>query len=401
MNILFMTMLILEDIKIHNIYSDLMQEFIENGHHPYIFTPRERKMGEKTELLKFEKYSLLKVQIGNINNVSFIEKGISTVTLSGNFYRAIRKYFGNIKFDLILYSTPPITLAKPIEKLKKYFGCKTYLMLKDIFPQNAVDLGMFSKTSLVYKYFRRVEKNLYAISDRIGCMSPANVDYILKHNPEIDPGIVELCPNSIKVMDMRIGQAEREAIRKKYKLPLDKKVFIYGGNLGKPQGIPFLIECLNSQLNNLDTYFLIVGEGTEFGKLKAFFKQKQPKNMKLMRRLPKEEYDCIVAACDVGMIFLDYQFTIPNFPSRLLSYMQAGVPVLACTDRNTDIGQIIIEGALGWWCESNDKEKFVNIIKQICNTSLDKYREHILKYTKKYYDIKVSYRAIESLWSDY
>ncbi len=74
MNILFMTMLVLEDIKIHNIYSDLMQEFIENGHHPYIVTPRERKMGEKTELLEFEKYSLLKVQIGNINNVSFIEK---------------------------------------------------------------------------------------------------------------------------------------------------------------------------------------------------------------------------------------------------------------------------------------------------------------------------------------
>ncbi len=400
MNILFMTMLVLEDIKIHNIYSDLMQEFIENGHHPYIVTPRERKMGEKTELLEFEKYSLLKVQIGNINNVSFIEKGISTVTLSENFYRAIRKYLGNIKFDLILYSTPPITLAKPIEKLKKYFGCKTYLMLKDIFPQNAVDLGMFSKKSLVYKYFRGVEKKLYKISDRIGCMSPANMNYILRHNPEIDPEIVELCPNSIKVIDMRIGQAERDAIRRKYKLPLDKKVFIYGGNLGKPQGISFLIECLNSQLNNLDAYFLIVGDGTEFGKLKEFFKQKKPKNMKLMRRLPREEYDRMVAACDVGMIFLDYRFTIPNFPSRLLSYMQAGVPVLACTDRSTDIGKVIVEGGFGWWCESNDKENVANIIKQICNISLNKYSEHILKYTKKYYDIKVSYRAIELLWSD-
>lgn len=396
-----MTMLVLEDIEIHNIYSDLMQEFIENGHRPYIVTPRERKTGERTELLEFEKYSLLKVQIGNINNVSFIEKGISTVTLSGNFYHAIRKYLGNIKFDLILYSTPPITLAKPIERLKEYFGCKTYLMLKDIFPQNAVDLDMFSKKSLVYKYFRRVEKKLYKISDRIGCMSPANMNYIVRHNPEIDPRIVELCPNSIKVIDMRIGEEERNEIRRKYKLPLDKKVFIYGGNLGKPQGIPFLIECLSSQLNNSDAYFLIVGDGMEFGKLKAFFKQNKPKNMKLMRRLPREEYDRIVAACDVGMIFLDYRFTIPNFPSRLLSYMQAGVPVLACTDRSTDIGKVIVEGGFGWWCESKDKEDVVNIINQICNISLDKYREPILKYIKKYYDIKVSYKAIESLWSNY
>lgn len=401
MNVLFMTMLVFEDIEIHNIYSDLMQEFIRNGHRPYIVTPREQKTGEKTELLEFKTYSLLKVRIGNTSNVSFIKKGISTVTLSRNFYHAIRKYLGTLKFDLILYSTPPVTLAKPIEKLKKYFGCKTYLMLKDIFPQNAVDLGMFSKKSLVYKYFRRIEKKLYAISDRIGCMSPANVDYILRHNPEIDPGIVELCPNSIKVIDMRIGQAEREAIRKKYKIPLDKKVFIYGGNLGKPQGIPFIIECLNSQLDNLDAYFLIVGNGTEFGRLKEFFRQKKPRNMKLMRRLPREEYDRMVAACDVGMIFLDYRFTIPNFPSRLLSYMQAGVPVLACTDRSTDIGKVIVEGGFGWWCESNNKEKVIYEIEQICNSPLGRYGEWTLECVKKYYDIKISYKAIESLWSNY
>ena len=94
-------------------------------------------------------------------------------------------YFADIKFDLILYSTPPITFYKAIEYVKKRDGAKTYLLLKDIFPQNAVDLGMMSKTGLkglIYKYFRKKEKKLYAISDKIGCMSQANVDYVLKHN---------------------------------------------------------------------------------------------------------------------------------------------------------------------------------------------------------------------------
>ena len=143
MNVLFLTMNVFTDIEMHNIYSDLMKEFIEHGHRPYIVTPREKKLGEKTELINYDDYSLLKVQIGNTSDVSLIEKGISTVTLSSRFYNAVKDKLGKISFGLILYSTPPITLATPVKRLKKLFGCRTYLMLKDIFPQNAVDLGMF------------------------------------------------------------------------------------------------------------------------------------------------------------------------------------------------------------------------------------------------------------------
>ena len=89
---------------------------------------------------------------------------------------------------MILYSTPPITFCGVVEYFQKRDNAKTYLMLKDIFPQNAVDLGMMKTTGakgLIYKYFRKQEKKLYAISDRIGCMSQANVEYVLKDNPEV------------------------------------------------------------------------------------------------------------------------------------------------------------------------------------------------------------------------
>ena len=119
-----------------------------------------------------------------------------------------------------------------------------------------------------------------------------------------------------------------------------------------------MIDCLRAEAENPNAFFLIVGDGTEFPKLERFFEEECPTNMKLMKALPKDDYDRMIAACDVGMIFLDHRFTIPNFPSRLLSYMQAALPVLACTDPHTDIGQMIEEGGFGWWCESNDVERF-------------------------------------------
>lgn len=219
-------------------------------------------------------------------------------------------------------------------------------------------------------------------------MSPANVAYVLKHNPEVSPEKVEVCPNCIEVQDMQITPEERVAIRQKYGIPLDKKVFVYGGNLGKPQGIPFVIDCLKA-CKDLDVFFLVVGSGTEFGKMEAFMSADKPGNVRLMRGMPKDDYDKMICACDVGLIFLDHRFTIPNFPSRLLAYMQAGLPVLACTDPNTDVGKVITEGEFGWWCESNDVAAFKNIILKIMDECCwESKKDYSLRYLSKNYTVE-------------
>jgi len=306
-----------------------------------------------------------------------------------------------ISFDLVLYSTPPVTLIDPIRYVKRKYGAKTYLMLKDIFPQNAVDIGMMKKSGpmgIIYKNFRRKEKKLYAISDRIGCMSRANIDYVLQHNPEVDPGKVELCPNSIEVMDMSVDAAVRKEIREKYEIPLDKKVFIYGGNLGKPQGIDFVLRCLEKLTAHDNAYFLIVGDGTEFKKLEAWFREHKPGNMKLLKKIVKADYDRLAAACDVGLIFLDHRFTIPNFPSRLLSHMQAKQPVLACTDPNTDVGQVITGGGFGWWCESNDPDGFASKVNEACKADLTPMGEKGFAYLEDHYSVaKTSEQILKGL----
>ena len=397
MNILFMTLLGFETINQHGIYEDLLREFVKNGHEVYAISPVEKREGKETHIRKEDHSTILRLQIGNTQKTNILEKGISTVMIEPKFKKAIKQYFSDVRFDLVLYSTPPITLVSAIEYVKKRDGAKTYLLLKDIFPQNAVDIGIMSKTGmkgLLYKHFRRKEKKLYAISDRIGCMSQANVDYVVNHNPEVDSRIVEVCPNCIEVIDKSVDKNTREQIREKYRSPLDKKVFVYGGNLGKPQGIPFLIECLEKCKDIEEAFFLIVGNGTEYGKLAAYANSSSQKNFKLMSRLPKEDYDTMVGACDVGLIFLDHRFTIPNFPSRLLSYMQAKIPVLAVTDPNTDIGKVIVDGGFGWWCESDNADKFRVIIDQILKTSIRPLGDKAYRYLLDNYTVEESYKII-------
>lgn len=392
-NVLFLTLLDFESLKNKNMYTDLLREFVRNGHTVYAISPVEKRTGKKTHIVKENNATILRLQIGNIQKTNVIEKGISTVMIESLFIRGIKKYFPKVHFDLVLYTTPPITFTGAVEYIKKRDRAKAYLLLKDIFPQNALDMGMFSKHGLegiIYRHFRRQEKKLYAISDRIGCMSQANVNYVIRHNAEVNPHKVEICPNSIEVEDKSVDSDTKIEDRAKYGLPLDKKIFVYGGNFGKPQGIDFLIRCIYSQRQNKGAYFLVIGDGTEYAKLERFKKGHQQKNFKLVRWLSREDYDRVIACCDVGMIFLDYRFTIPNFPSRLLGYMGAKLPVIACTDLNTDVGKVVVEGEFGWWCESNNIKNFDGLIKQALKSDLQKMGENAFKYLKMYYDSRMA-----------
>lgn len=398
MRVLFLTLLDFSSPEERGIYTDLMREFVRNGHLVYIISPTERRKRRPTEVIDRGGYLILKLRIGNIQKTNVIEKGLSTLTLESVFVKAVKRYFADVRFDLVLYSTPPITFFRAVEYVKTRDQAKTYLLLKDIFPQNAVDLGMMSKTGvrgLIYRYFRAREKRLYAVSDHIGCMSQANVDYLLAHNPEIPPAAVEVCPNSIEPVAVARDADRSRETRGKYGIPTDRTVFIYGGNLGKPQGIDFLIDCLRANRSNEDAFFVIVGSGTEFAKVERFVLDEGPPNVRLLAHVPLSEYEMLVSSCDVGLIFLDRRFTIPNFPSRLLSYMQASLPVLAATDRSTDVGRVIVEGGFGFWCESGDVEAFSRMVDSMCVASIrEQMGRNARAYLEENYTVSRSYEII-------
>ena len=126
---MFLTLSRITDINARGIYTDLAREFVRRGHKFYIVKPNERKTGKPTEVTESGGVQILGVRTLNIQKTHVVEKGIGTLLLEGQYYRAINKHWGNIKFDLILYSTPPITFNKVIASLKKRNGAKTYLLL--------------------------------------------------------------------------------------------------------------------------------------------------------------------------------------------------------------------------------------------------------------------------------
>lgn len=361
MHVLFLLLYHPKPNKSSNLYSELIDEFIRNGHKVTVVSADNEE--EEASTLNIENgLELLRVKTPRIFNVHPLQKGIATIKIPYLMKKAIKKHLSDRKFDLIVFPTPPITFVDIIAWLKNKYHIKLYLILRDIFPQNARDLGMINN-SLLFNYFRRKEKRLYRYSDYIGCMSQGNIDYVIRHNPEVPVEKLYLLPNWQRLFPI---QKKDETVKEKHGLS-GKYIALFGGNIGEPQQIENIVELADEYHDNPDIVFLIIGNGAKKGFLKQLVSSRKLNNILIKDELPRSEYMQLACAADVGLISLNEKFTIPNIPSKTISYFNASVPILAITDPNTDYGKILEEAGAGLWSLAGDLKKYKDNFDRLYN----------------------------------
>ncbi|MCR5651445.1 MAG: glycosyltransferase family 4 protein [Lachnospiraceae bacterium] len=381
--------------KRSTIYLDLIEEMRDRGHAVTVIagtTDRDLPGGLHEE----DGVEVIYLKLADQFGAGRVKKGLIQLYMAPLMNQLIRKNLWKRKFDIIAYPTPPVTLAPVVKKCREHYRCITYLMLKDIFPQNAVDIGFMSKNGPAFGYFKKLERMLYENSSKIGCMSEGNTEYLKKKEPWIKPEIIELFPNTVRVKEIPADAT-----------PEDKGAglkFMFGGNMGKPQGIDFLLEGIKraGETEELkDIRFDFVGDGSESGRIEEFIQKNSLKNVTYTKGMEREQYEELLKNCDIGIISLSEKFTIPNYPSRILSYMQLAKPVLAVTDVNTDMKDLILQKAdCGWWAPSGNMDEFIKILKKIVSEK-DTMKPKGMNgrhYLEEYFDVKRSAEIFEKNW---
>jgi glycosyltransferase involved in cell wall biosynthesis len=393
MNILFLTISWPSNNE-RNLYSDLMGEFIIHGHKVYVVNAVESTLNASSHFCVENDLHLLKVRAGKIKKTNYLRKTLSLLRLNFQMKKAINKHLKDINYDLIIANTPPITFSGLIIYLKQKYAAPFYLLLKDIWPQGSVDLKVFKKFSPPWFFFRFHEKRIYKHADYIGCMSPKGVDYILKQNPELSSKKVEECPNSIR--PVYHSNTHNLETRKKFGIPQNSTLFIFSGNLGKGHGLDFLVDAIKNLADYDKAFFIIGGSGTHFKYLQNYFRKMKPVNAMLYERLPLNDYIEIASASDVGLILLDKRYSVPQFPSRLLSYLELAKPVLCAINPGTDIGEIVENAGCGRSVIHGDMDGFINAVKYL-STDIEarkKMGQNSIKLLEEKYTVKRGYEII-------
>ena len=320
--------------------NDLAQELLLLGHEPIVIVPGEGlDKGCRSEIV--DGVQVFRISTFKTVGVGNIRRGINEILLPFIMLYRIRK--GNLPvkaLSAIVWYSPTIFFGPLVKVLKNSSNCPAYLILRDIFPEWALDLGIL-RNGPIYYFFKLVAEYQYSVADVIGVQSKSNLKYLEKWMSQ---------PNKkLEVLNNWLSLA----VTKKTSISListslnGRKIFVYIGNMGIAQGMDILIDLADSLRKRQDIGFLFVGRGTEVERLKASVSSKKLDNVLFYNEIESKEIPGLLAMCHVGLIALDPRHKSHNIPGKFLTYMQAGLPVLAKTNPNTDLCNLIVEKGVG------------------------------------------------------
>ena len=331
--------------------SHLAKEFSDNGHTVTVITPTSDIL-VNSDFYEHDGYNIFKFRSLKIANIGFIRRAINEFLLPIFFLASyiinpIRKK----DFNYIIWYSPSIFFAPITWFLKKKFNSKTYLILRDIFPEWTVDLGLMKK-GLIYKFFKFFAAAQYRVADKIGIQSKSNYitikDYVSKEK-------VEVLNNWVTDISDSYNTISKIESFKNYK---GKKI-IYLGNMGVAQDMDSLVGLAEYfQLNHFHGVFLFVGRGTEVNRIKEYVKQKNIKNAFFCDEIHPNDVPSLLKICSVGLLALDPRHNTHNIPGKFISYIQSGLPIIARINPNSDLEELIKNNEIGLVYSDSDLNKF-------------------------------------------
>lgn len=328
---------------------DLGVEFWRQGHEVTVLTVSDT-ISKPLQLSTEDGLRVARVKTKAIKGAKNVFRAIREARLSDTLWRHARSFLLANPADLIIFYSPTIFFGALVQRLKSHWNCPAYLILRDIFPQWAVDIGILRK-DLVWRYFRSKEIEQYGAADLIGVESPANLKYFAREFPQ----------NSCRVQVLyNWAKPERRDVRTtgyRDRLNLQRKVvFLYGGNLGVVQDLDNFVRLAESLSIYTQIHFLLVGEGSEVLRLEQVIAAKHLVNIHILSSVDQQHYMSILSEADVGLISLDRRLRTYNVPGKLLGYMGCGKPVLASVNPGNDLFEILGKDQAGFCLTNGDDE---------------------------------------------
>lgn len=340
---------------------DLAIELQRLGHEPIVVAPDENlKAAEEVGCQNGIK--VLRVRTGRIKTASRLIRGLNESRLSEVIWKRGRSFFKENPCDLIIYYSPTIFFGTLVKRLKKLFRCPSYLVLRDIFPQWAVDSGVLQQ-GFAYRYLKYKERQNYEAADIIGVQSPANLSYF-KKNGLHGRYRLEVLYNWAALNEENTGKLSNYRER----LGLQGKiVFFYGGNMGVAQDMDNILRLAENMRHEKSAYFLLVGGGTEVSRLKAAIASKGLSNISVNSAVEQQEYLSMLSEFDVGLISLDSGLKTQNFPGKMLGYMYHSMPILASINPGNDLKFILESQKAGLVCLNGEDDELAENARKLLN----------------------------------
>ncbi len=337
---------------------DLSREFVRQGHSLCVLLPAPGQ-NEPWKLEESDGAQVLRLKAPKTKDIGYVRRTLAELVMPFAMLRNLRKSpLANERWDSVVWYSPSIFHGPLVSALKNSSACKSFLIIRDIFPEWAVDMGLMGR-GLPYRFFDAVARYQYSVADVIGVQTPGNRRYFASWSARNSRRVVVLqnwldAPADVPCR-IRINETTLAG----------RKVLVYAGNMGVAQGMDVLLDLADILRNRAEIGFLFVGRGSDVGRLKAAAQARQLANVAFFDEIDPDEIPDLYAQCHVGIVALDPRHKSHNIPGKFLTYMQCGLPVLATINDGNDLSQLIRNENVGKVCETNRVHELLLLTEQL------------------------------------
>lgn len=341
-------------------FHELALELRSQGHHVTVITPG---VNQNTRFVQGEVdgIRIWRFHSGPIKDIGKVRRLVNESLLSLRAWRAIRHQVSETTFDGVVYYSPSIFFGGLVKKLKQRSNCSSYLVLRDIFPQWAIDAGMIRPGSMIAQYLRYFEERTYQQADAIGVMSEKNLEVFNKANANRYPAGVLRNWASLLPYD---SNSDSMPFRERLGLQ-GKVIFFYGGNIGHAQDMANLVRLAKGMRQYKDAHFLFVGQGDEVDLIRKMANEWKLSNFTYLPAVDQNEFKRLLAEVDVGLFSLSAKHTAHNFPGKLLGYMVQSLPILGSVNAGNDLMELVNANQAGFIFINGYDDDFLNAAEEL------------------------------------
>lgn len=327
---------------------DLVHEFTRQGHSICVFLPVSQQ--EAWRLEGFDGAQVLRLKAPRTKNVGYVRRTFAELLMPFAMWWNIRKSpLHDAQWDAVVWYSPSIFFGPLVSWFRQSSSCKSYMIIRDIFPEWTVDMGLMRK-GLVYRFYDAIARYQYSVADVVGVQTSGNLAYFLEWEKQPNRRL-EVLQNWLDKpahaeCSIRIDETELKG----------RRVLVYAGNMGVAQGLDIFFDVIESMRERSEVGFLFVGRGAEAARLKEEAQQRKLDAVVFFDEIDPDEIPGLYAQCDAGIVSLDSRHKSHNIPGKFLTYMQSGLPVLAKINSGNDLAQLIRDERVGQVCENNEIE---------------------------------------------
>jgi glycosyltransferase involved in cell wall biosynthesis len=325
---------------------DLALELVRQGHQPTVMIPAY-DVDRPWLIEAMNGVEIVRLKAPRTKDVGYVRRTIAEFLMPFAMLKNLRNSpLSDVRWDGIVWYSPTIFLGPIANALKKSNNCKSYLIVRDIFPEWAVDMGLLSR-GLPYHFFKSVASYQYSVADVIGVQTPGNLPYfdVWSSRQGLRVEVLHNWLADAPIAGCSIAVANG---------PLAGRIiFVYAGNMGVAQGMDILLDLAGRLRDRTDIGFLFVGRGSDAKRLRDEAKMRGLDNVVFHDEIDPSEIVGLYAQCHAGIVALDPRHKTHNIPGKFLSYMQSGLPVLANINRGNDLAELIEREGVGRVCVEN------------------------------------------------